>query len=765
LGLDQREADIVGKVCHSHGEQDINQWHELAIIQTEKIRLRLLCCLVGLADVCDVTSDRAPELVYKILKPGTESDSFWRTHLAIGGLARNDDGAICIEGQYKSSKGNRLIQQVVASIQDELDLVYATVMANGLLIGQHIIAQIDPSDPRLSDISFQKFLNGQSILNVLTQSLYTNQNVFVRELLQNAIDACTLRMALCKDTEEYHPEIRIDISGTDGVEFTIEDNGIGMDLHDVENQFAVPGATWQHSLESWDGGAMEVDGLIARFGIGILSCFLCCDWVEVETMKRLSNPLRFRIDDLRAKYGFLRSAKCTQGTVVRVRLAVEYTTEFLVGAVRHYLRACRYETRVYVNGTRLDIGDLDTLVPAEAHRGIIKTDVMTGVISFDPQAQNQILLCQEGILVSHNLETILPKYAVGIKGYLNVQAGHLDLTASRTEIKENDRFDTLRQTVEKEIRSLIDRSVSDICQSGSAEDQDVLLHCLLEMSHLSGEVTGFLAALITRWFKFENLDGEIVPLDSLLAHDRAYYLPEHGQFSVTRCRWLGRAIRSNIDPMSALRKMNIPKSNILFLKSSLPFLSHLVMILKNYLAKSDTLLTDITEMDYFADYLDAEKLEPVTRHESTLKGLNISFAKIQNSLEPVVDLGTEAILNLSNTQISFVYQKLVNKTTNKTTAYAALAYCLMMAQRFDLAHSYVASLVDLNTPPMVEHGTYKWTEYDVTMHKAQKLFYAGLYEEAADLLAHHGLQGRWAERLKRACFKRMRSQTDRREDE
>jgi hypothetical protein len=138
-----------------------------------------------------------------------------------------------------------------------------------------------------------------------------------------------------------------------------------------------------------------------------------------------------------------------------------------------------------------------------------------------------------------------------------------------------------------------------------------------------------------------------------------------------------------------------------------------------------------------------------------LRSYNIQFVDIANCSEPVIDLGTSVILNLSHPEIAFVHAKLANQKTNRMTVSASLAYCLMMAQRFDAAHDYLAQIVDFNRPPRIDHGKFTLTEYDLTMPEAQRLYHAGLYQDALNVIRKHGLHGRRADELMRACEDRL----------
>jgi transcriptional regulator with XRE-family HTH domain len=122
--------------------------------------------------------------------------------------------------------------------------------------------------------------------------LYGNAQIFVRELLQNAMDAVRLRALL--DRRPDHGTVAVTAWGDDdSVWFRIDDDGVGMDLSTVRDYFLRIGRSYYNSADlarelrhNGQGGASF--RAISRFGIGIMSCFMLGDRVEVST--RRFNP-------------------------------------------------------------------------------------------------------------------------------------------------------------------------------------------------------------------------------------------------------------------------------------------------------------------------------------------------------------------------------------------------------------------------------------------------------------------------------------------
>ncbi|MFK8907460.1 HSP90 family protein [Streptomyces sp. YS-3] len=121
--------------------------------------------------------------------------------------------------------------------------------------------------------SFQVDLRG--LVDLLSHHLYSSPRVYVRELLQNAVDAVTARRA-----HDPGARIRIRLSAVDG-KVSIEDSGIGLTADEVHTLLATIGRSskrgGQHGLES---ARRE---FLGQFGIGLLACFVVARRIRVVT--------------------------------------------------------------------------------------------------------------------------------------------------------------------------------------------------------------------------------------------------------------------------------------------------------------------------------------------------------------------------------------------------------------------------------------------------------------------------------------------------
>ncbi|MCI6641074.1 molecular chaperone HtpG [Campylobacter sp.] len=132
------------------------------------------------------------------------------------------------------------------------------------------------------------------LLNLMINSLYSNKEIFLRELISNASDALDKLnyLALTKDEYKkltYTPKIEITID-KEAKTLTISDTGIGMDENELENNLGtIARSGTKGFIEQLSGDAKKDSNLIGQFGVGFYSAFMVADKIEVLTKKPLSD--------------------------------------------------------------------------------------------------------------------------------------------------------------------------------------------------------------------------------------------------------------------------------------------------------------------------------------------------------------------------------------------------------------------------------------------------------------------------------------------
>jgi molecular chaperone HtpG len=149
------------------------------------------------------------------------------------------------------------------------------------------------ADVKKETLGFQT--EAKQLLHLMIHSLYSNKEIFLRELISNASDAIDkLRFAslanesLLEGQGEY--EIRVALDKKKNT-ITISDNGIGMNRDEViENLGTIAKSGTASFLESLTGDARKDSQLIGQFGVGFYSGFIVAERVEVHTRKAGDAP-------------------------------------------------------------------------------------------------------------------------------------------------------------------------------------------------------------------------------------------------------------------------------------------------------------------------------------------------------------------------------------------------------------------------------------------------------------------------------------------
>ncbi len=128
------------------------------------------------------------------------------------------------------------------------------------------------------------------LLHLVTHSLYSNKEIFLRELISNASDACDkLRFEAISDGGLYEtdPELKVKVTfDKDAKTLTITDNGIGMSAQEAIDHLGTIAKSGTKDFVSKLSGDQKADSqLIGQFGVGFYSGFIVADKITVETRR------------------------------------------------------------------------------------------------------------------------------------------------------------------------------------------------------------------------------------------------------------------------------------------------------------------------------------------------------------------------------------------------------------------------------------------------------------------------------------------------
>ena len=165
------------------------------------------------------------------------------------------------------------------------------------------------------------------LLHLMIHSLYSNREIFLRELISNASDACDKRRfqaldnpALLEQGDE--PKITLSVDKDAGT-LTIADNGIGMSEEEViDNLGTIARSGTEKFLANLSGDQKKDAQLIGQFGVGFYSAFIVADTVTVETRKageEAANGVRWESDG-KGEFSVETIARDESGTAVILHL-------------------------------------------------------------------------------------------------------------------------------------------------------------------------------------------------------------------------------------------------------------------------------------------------------------------------------------------------------------------------------------------------------------------------------------------------------------
>ncbi|MDR0388966.1 MAG: molecular chaperone HtpG [Spirochaetaceae bacterium] len=176
------------------------------------------------------------------------------------------------------------------------------------------------------------------LLHLIIHSLYSNREVFLRELVSNASDALDKLKYLTVADEAYKTitfEPRIDISfNKDDKTLTVSDNGIGMNEGDlVESLGTIARSGTRLFLEKLAEDAKKNSNLIGQFGVGFYSAFMAADKIKVISRKAGEEKAFTWTSDGREGYDIEAGQRDSQGTTVILSLnedGIEYANRWSI---------------------------------------------------------------------------------------------------------------------------------------------------------------------------------------------------------------------------------------------------------------------------------------------------------------------------------------------------------------------------------------------------------------------------------------------------
>lgn len=164
-------------------------------------------------------------------------------------------------------------------------------------------------------------IHAQNIMPIIKRWLYSDKDIFIREMVSNGCDAITKQKMLSPGAEEDW-RVTVTLDAEKG-ELCFSDNGIGMTADEVEkyiNQVAFSGA--EEFLKNYEGD--EKGGIIGHFGLGFYSAFMVADRVTIETLSGAEGaaPVKWTSEDGMA-FAMEDGSRTQRGTDVILHISEE----------------------------------------------------------------------------------------------------------------------------------------------------------------------------------------------------------------------------------------------------------------------------------------------------------------------------------------------------------------------------------------------------------------------------------------------------------
>ena len=184
-------------------------------------------------------------------------------------------------------------------------------------------------------------IDAKNIMPVIKRWLYSDKDIFIREMVSNGCDAITkYKLAVPGSEDDFRVTVTVD---KEAGELRFTDNGIGMTAEEVEkyiNQVAFSGA--EEFLKNYEGA--DQSGIIGHFGLGFYSAFMVADKVTIDTLSWQdgARPVIWESED-GMSFSMRDGGRTARGTTITLHV-MEEEKEFLDGVrVREVLdRYCGY---------------------------------------------------------------------------------------------------------------------------------------------------------------------------------------------------------------------------------------------------------------------------------------------------------------------------------------------------------------------------------------------------------------------------------------
>lgn len=328
-------------------------------------------------------------------------------------------------------------------------------------------------------------IHSENILPIIKKWLYSDRDIFVRELVSNSCDAIQ-KTKILRDQgqiEANDQDFRIDIHiDKEKHTLTFSDNGIGMDAEEVKKYIAQIAFSGAEEFLSKYQSNNELDQIIGHFGLGFYSAYMVADNVEIDTLSYQPGaaPVLWRCDGS-SDYEMDVGTRQERGTSITLFIGKEHEecldAAYIEKVLRHYCSFLPYP--IYLDGKRInEHSPLWIKPPSECtqedylkfyrylypmdeeplfwvHLNVDYPFRLKGILyfpkirkDFDPNKSSVSLYCNR-VFVSDNCKDIIPNYLMVLKGVID--SPDIPLNVSRSYLQMDRSVRQLANHISKKV--------------------------------------------------------------------------------------------------------------------------------------------------------------------------------------------------------------------------------------------------------------------------------------------------------------------------
>jgi len=395
------------------------------------------------------------------------------------------------------------------------------------------------------------------IFPIIKKWLYSEHDIFIRELVSNACDAITKRGTLARSQGLETPAGKVNITvNKEAKTITISDNGIGMNESEVEKyiaQLAFSGAEeFVQKMKDMGNNAAK-DEIIGKFGLGFYSAFMVAAKVEVESLSMTPGSMATKWTCLGdTEFEFSDSGKTEVGTTITLHIDEE-SKEFLDiwktrQTLTHYCDFMPYPIALHdaaatekkdeeeiINETtplwRKDAATLSDedyknfyrkLFPMDPeplfwlHLNVDHPFTLQGVLFFPklnqhkPVQENGIKLYSKQVFVSDNVKNVVPDFLALLKGAID--SVDIPLNVSRSALQGDPNIKKISNYIIKKVAESLKKLFNTDRPRFEKAWEDIGLF----VKYGCMQDTKF-DEVMRRYVLFKNTDGSLVTLEEYQA--------------------------------------------------------------------------------------------------------------------------------------------------------------------------------------------------------------------------------------------------------